>query len=144
MDHTELKTRFLAAVETPPDLGAIRSLGRRLADAGRKAQAGDRLDLAAALAHTAFLAPDRTAEVYDALAEGWRGEAVQAEPIAPLDGPPEPAPPGLWDAHWAVVEDAIAGELDALSITQRTAASARSWARALSPASPRCRIATPA
>ena len=122
MDTHILKARFQASVEAPVTRDKLVVLARRCADAGGKASAQDRMDIAAALAQTAFLAPDRTAEIYDALAEGWCGRVVNAHPIEGFDRPPELAPEGLWDEYWGIVEDGLAGELDALSITQRTAA----------------------
>lgn len=122
-DRGALKTLFLNQVSTPPEAGAIERLAKQLKAEGKKASVERRIDLASALAHTAFLTPDRTGEVYDAVALGWRGYRVDAEPIAVLTHQPsDAAPEGLWDAWWAVVEDAIDGKLDALAITQRTAA----------------------
>ena len=81
----------------------------------------DRLAFAGVLAHAAFAAPDRTAQVYDAAARGWCG-GLDAEPIAPLETAPSPLPEGLMDAFWALVADATAGKLDAIGITTRSAA----------------------
>lgn len=125
MDDASLKTRFLAVVETPVDRDEVAELVARCAAAGPMVSASDRIDLAAALAHIAFLAPDRTAEIYDALAEGWRGQPVQAKPITGFNQPPVAVPSGLWDACWSLLEDGLAGKLDALSVTQRTAALGR-------------------
>lgn len=122
MAQSNLKSRFLSKVSEPMDAISFRALAATLASGGRKPGAEDRIDLAAALAHTAFLAPDRTAAMYDALAEGWRGEAISAAPLPPFDAPAEPVPDDLWEAYWSVIEDGLAGKLDALSITQRTAA----------------------
>ena len=122
MSTEQLKNRFLTQVETSIPRERIIDLASRCAKAGKKATAEDRMDLAAALAHAAFLAPDRTAETYDALAEGWRGRAVNATPIETFDRAPEPSPVGLWKDYWGIVEDGKNGNLDALSVTQRTAA----------------------
>lgn len=121
-DTSTLKSRFLGAVESPATRDELVALGRRCAEAGKKVSPEDRMDIAAALAHAAFLAPDKIAESYDALAEGWLGHAVKATPIDPLQPEPEPVPAGLWDEYWGIVEDGSTGKLDALSITQRTAA----------------------
>lgn len=121
-DTARLKARFLSAVEAPASRAELVRLARRCAEKGKKATAEDRMDIAAALAHAAFLAPDKTAETYDALAEGWLGRAVKAAPIDPFDKAPEPVPAGLWDEYWGIVEDGIAGNLDAPGVTQRTAA----------------------
>jgi ubiquinone biosynthesis protein Coq4 len=116
-----LKARFFEGISNPASREELLSLARRCAAAGSKVTAEDRIDIAAALAHTAFLAPDKTVETYDALAEGWLGGQIDARPIKGFDRPPEPVPEGLCDAYWAIVEDGLAGKLDALSITQRTA-----------------------
>ena len=123
MKNTDsLKRQFLEAVEAPATRRELAGLARRCREAGNRASARDRMVIAGTLAHVAFLAPDRTAEMYDALAEGWLGRSVKAAPIEPFDRAPEPAPEGLWDEYWGIVEDGLAGNLDALSITQRTAA----------------------
>lgn len=122
MDANAIKARFLRSVEKPVSLEVLRAQAQRCAAAGSKASTEDRVDIAAALAHVAFLAPDAIVAAYDTLAEGWQGRAVEATPVEPFDLPAEPAPEGLWEAYWSVVEDGHAGRLDALSITQRTAA----------------------
>ena len=123
MDRDALKALFLSQVSTPSTTSTVERLAKQLNAAGKHATVEQRIELASALAHAAFLAPDRIAEVYDAVTLGWRGDHVNAEPIATLpDNASEPAPEGLWDAYWAVVEDAVDGKLDALAITERTAA----------------------
>lgn len=117
-----MKSQFLNALDAPLPPGALKSAASRCASSGNKSDQADRLKIAATLAHGAFLAPDRIAETYDALASGWTEKRIDAPPIQPLGCPPEPSPRGLWDAYWDVVEDAKAGKLDALSITARTAA----------------------
>lgn len=116
-----LKARFVEKVSAIPNVADVAALSATLKKAGKKATAEDRIDLAAILAHVAFMSPDRIAEVYDAFAKGWKGEAVKADPIPTLDTDPVPAPDGLWDAWWAVATDAMGGELDAAGITGRTA-----------------------
>lgn len=120
VDH--LKSQFLSCVETPVGASELALLANRCQSAGRKASPSDRIEIAAALAHTAFLAPDKTAENYDALTQGWLGRNIQSPSIACFDGPAEPVPSGLWKTYWNIVEDGLAGKLDALTITQRTAA----------------------
>ena len=122
-DRDALKTVFLSKVSSAPETGAVEHSARQLKSSGKGATVEQRIELASALAHAAFLAPDRVGEVYDALALGWRGQAVDAAPIAAFaEQASEAAPEGLWEAWWAVVEDAVDGKLDALAITQRTAA----------------------
>lgn len=122
---SEMKPRFLNALDTPLQPHSLHAVASRCAAAGRKASAEDRLEIAATLAHVAFLAPDCIAETYDALAAGWTGQPVEAMPIGAFENPPEPSPDGLWEAYWGIVEDGHAGRLDALSITARTAALGR-------------------
>lgn len=117
-----LRAQFLQAVDTTVSRDGLAILARRCAEAGAKVTPEDRIVIAAALAQAAFLAPDRIAETYDALAEGWLGIKVNANPIKPFNRAPEAASPGLWDEFWSIVEDGVAGRVDALSITQRTAA----------------------
>lgn len=125
ISESALKSRFLEKVAVPVRRSSVAELAARCAAAGEQVLAQDRVDLAAALAHAAFMAPDRTAEIYDALAAGWLGRPVSAEPVASLDCAPEAASETLWAAFWAIVEDGFAGKLDALSVTQRTAALGR-------------------
>ena len=121
MTREHAKMAFKAQVGTDIDLNEITTLSTRLKSAGRKATMEDRIGLAAALAHVAFLAPDRSADAYDALSKAWLNRGINAAPLHTLNRPSEPAPDTLWDQFWSVVEDAAAGKLDALAITQRTA-----------------------
>ncbi len=96
-----------------------------LARAARTGDAEAGRSLAAAFAHVAFARPEATAELWDRAVAGWRGGPLAAAPAAPTPRPgppPEPIAPALWEAWWALVEDAGARRLDALSITARTAA----------------------
>ena len=104
------------------DAGGVRSLAAELAAARGKSGPAARAAMAGLLARTAFLEPDRTGEIYDALALGWRGRPVKAAALSTLALPPGDVPPGLFDAWWSVAEDLAAGRLDALAVTQRTAA----------------------
>lgn len=122
MEKEAIQDAFVRAVETVPRAEDVRALAAKLAASKRKATPEDRIHFASMLAHAAFLAPERVAEIYDAATEGWYGRVINAAQIASTREPPEPAPSGLWEAYWSIVEDATAGKLDALSITQRTAA----------------------
>lgn len=125
MDRKSVETEFRARVEAPIDLALITDLTKRLKSAGRKASAADRVQMGAYLAHAAFLAPDKVAGVYDAVSEAWLGKAIKADPIDALERDSEPSPPLLWDKFWSIVEDGADGKLDALSVTERTAALGR-------------------
>lgn len=122
MSDEQLKSQFLTSVEAPMEPAELALLAKRCQSAGRKASSRDRIEIASALAHAAFLAPDKTAESYDALTEGWLGREIQSPPIASFDRSAEPVPDGLWSTYWSIVADGLAGKLDALAITQRTAA----------------------
>ena len=122
MTRAELKQIFDKNVDTPIDLAVLRNQVGGLKQAGGKASDRARIAVAAQLAHAAFLAPDQVGQVYDAVSEGWRGSPVKAAAIDTLARAPEPSPPDLWDNFWSVVEDAADGKLDALAITERTAA----------------------
>lgn len=122
MDRARVETAFKSHVETAIDLDQVRHLTARLKSAGRKASADDRAEMAAILAHAAFLAPDRVGGVYDAVSDVWQDAAISAAPIKTLETASEPPPPLLWDQFWRTVEDAADGKLDALAITERTAA----------------------
>jgi len=122
MDRSNVETAFRTHVEAPIDLARITELTKRLRIAGRKASMDDRAEMAACLAHAAFLAPDKTAIVYDAISEAWLDKQILANPVETLGQDSEPSPPLLWDQFWSVVEDAADRKLDALAITQRTAA----------------------
>ena len=76
--------------------------------------------LAACLAHAAFVAPDRIAEIYDEAAEGWRGRAVTAAPIQAETAMPELLWEPFWADFWRLVDDAAKG-MGAGEITTRTA-----------------------
>lgn len=122
MSNEQLKSQFLSSVETPVKPAELAFIAKRCQSAGRKASSNDRIEIAAALAHAAFLAPDKTAESYDALSQGWLRREIRSPSISSFDRPAEPVPKGLWEAYWGIVEDGLAGKLDALAITQRTAA----------------------
>ena len=79
--------------------------------------------LASALAHAAFVAPDRTADICDEAATGWFGRPVKGPAIAPTTKGPwiEPLPQAFWDAFWALVGDTGTG-MGAAVVTTRTAA----------------------
>jgi ubiquinone biosynthesis protein Coq4 len=122
MKRAEIENIFRGAVDQPINLDRVRDLTRRLKKSGRKASSHDRIELAAGLAHAAFLAPDRVAEIYDILAKTWLERDLSAKDIETLNAASEHAPAGLWESFWSVVEDAADGKLDALAITERTAA----------------------
>lgn len=102
--------------------GQVATLASRVRSGGADAGEAGR-DLAAALAHAAFVAPERTADIYDHAAAGWYGRPVKAPAIdASTNGePPEPLTAAFWDGFWSLVEDTGSG-MDALAVTTRTAA----------------------
>jgi Coenzyme Q (ubiquinone) biosynthesis protein Coq4 len=118
----DMKALFATEIARVPEIAEVRQLAGSARRWGGFAPRRVRVKIAARLAHAAFLAPDRVGAVWDALAEGWTGKPVSAPPIAGLGAAALPAPEDLWAAYWAVAEDAVAGKLDALAITERTAA----------------------
>lgn len=122
MNLSEAKTTFIEEVERPFTPDDIVALGGDAMAAGMQVSHELRVKIAARLAHAAFRAPDRVAETWDALTLGWEGKPVDAAPVPTLNRPPEPASDELWDEFWAIAQDAVDGKLDALLITQRTAA----------------------
>jgi ubiquinone biosynthesis protein Coq4 len=116
-----LKEIFWSQVGDRPDLTAVRRLAADAKKGGFTVDAELRIRVAAVLAHVGFLAPDRTGEVFDAFADGWLEKPVAATPIAALDLSTETVPDELLDTYWSIVEDGVAGSLDAASITERTA-----------------------
>ncbi len=109
--------RDLAAKAQPVE--AIRALANRCANGAGTAD--ERLDLAAALTHAAFAAPERLVATYDAAAKGWRGVAVQGPAIAFADHAPAPIAEALW-IEVAAILDVNTAPVTAGDVTTRTAA----------------------
>ncbi|MCR9269964.1 MAG: Coq4 family protein [Hyphomonadaceae bacterium] len=122
MHRSQLAELFRTAVGQSIDVTQLKQLTASIKAAGTRASPETRIALAAELAHAAFMAPDRVAQVYDAITETWLDRVLDAPPVNTLDRPSEVVPAGLWDSFWAIVEDAADGKLDALAITERTAA----------------------
>jgi hypothetical protein len=80
----------------------------------------DRRRLAAAFMHTAFMAPERIAEVYDAAAEGWFGRPVGVTAVSVVEGDAAPLDSAFWLAFWDVIDSARG--LGAGGVTTRVAA----------------------
>jgi len=121
MNISDNRELFEREVAVAPDVADVTRLAAEAKASNGTSSHELRMKLAARLAHAAFLAPDRVGEIYDALAEGWIGEAVGEAPIPTLNAPAMAAPDTLWNAFWAIAEDGAAGKLDALAITSRTA-----------------------
>jgi ubiquinone biosynthesis protein Coq4 len=121
MSDEGLRELFWSRVGDVPDLNEVERLAAEAKAGGFMAAAEVRVRVAALFAHVGFLAPDRVGEVFDTFAGRWLEDTIDAAPIASLDLPPGPTPDGLLDAYWSIVEDGVAGSLDAASITERTA-----------------------
>ena len=92
-------------------------------DAARALRAGDAeagFTISELCLNVGAVQPERLAEVYDALCEGWLGAAPSAPAIG---GDPVPGdlPEGFFPGLWALVDDPDAGR-DPADITVRTAA----------------------
>ena len=121
MSDEDLRELFWSQVGEVPDLNEVERLAVEAKAGGFAVGAEVRIRVAALLAHVGFLAPDRAGEVFDAFAGRWLEDKIDAAPIASLDLPPRTVPDGLLDAYWSIVEDGVAGSLNAASITERTA-----------------------
>ena len=96
----QLKFQTLAQAGIPAT--RMETLARRCRSAA--ATPMDRLELAAALAHVAFAAPERVVEVYDAAATGWRDTPVEGPPVTPPAHVPAPISPAFWSALWVQLD----------------------------------------
>ena len=112
---------FLRHIDRPVSVDLVRDTAARLALPKTKSSIEDRAQFTAMLAQPAFLAPENLAGIYDAATEGWEGAPIEAAPIESETLHLLGAKDGLWGTYLSIVEDAVAGKLDALSITQRTA-----------------------
>ncbi|MFT4520444.1 MAG: ubiquinone biosynthesis protein Coq4 [Halioglobus sp.] len=121
MTAEPLKEIFWSQVGDRPDLTEVTRIAADAKKGGFTVDAELRIRVAAVVAHVGFLAPDRTSEVFDAFAASWLEKPVAAAPIATLDLPTGPVPDELLNTYWSLVEDGVAGSLDAASITERTA-----------------------
>lgn len=121
MSDEGLRELFWSRVGDVPDLSEVERLAAEAKAGGFIVGAEVRVRVAALFAHVGFLAPDRVVEVFDTFAGRWLEDTIDAAPVASLDLPPGSIPDGLLDAYWSIVEDGVAGSLDAASITERTA-----------------------
>ena len=121
MTAEPIKEIFWSQVSDRPDLTAVTRLAEDAKKGGFTADAELRIRVAAVMAHVGFLAPDRAGEVFDAFAASWLEKPVAAAPIAALDLSTGTVPNEFLDTYWSIVEDGVAGSLDAASITERTA-----------------------
>ncbi|MGZ3403333.1 MAG: Coq4 family protein [Phenylobacterium sp.] len=101
------------------DDDAARALGARLK---ASCQPADLKALAALWIHGAAAAPERLPGIYDAVAEGYLGEAVGAPSVrTDATAPPEAIPAAFWKGLWELLEEPPAG-LEAVNLTTKTAA----------------------
>ena len=112
---------FLQQVGRAVTADDVGDMAARLASSKTKSSLKERAQFTAMLAQPAFLAPECLPSFYDAATEGWEGKPVEADPIRAEDFGLLEAPDSLWETYLSIVSDAVAGKLDALSITQRTA-----------------------
>ena len=113
MTAEPVKEIFWSQVGDRPDLTAVTRLAEDAKKGGFTADAEIRIRIAAVLAHVAFLAPDRAGEVFDAFAASWLELPVAATPIAALNLSTGTVPDEFLDTYWSIVEDGVAGSLDA-------------------------------
>jgi hypothetical protein len=111
----EQKKAFEARATMPPQAPAIHA-------SAIAARNGDRValtEIACALVHCAFAAPETARAVYAALRSGWLGQGDF--PAMPAVAP-APLSPDFWNAFWELKRDRDDGPMDALAITSRIAA----------------------
>src|ERR1700761_4189006 len=102
MTSAAARARFQDIAATGAAPAEVRALAAKLHNPAPSVE--DRLHLAAVFTHAAFAAPDRVAELYDAAAEGWLGEAINGPQVTPLGEPPVAINPDFWNAFWQVVD----------------------------------------
>jgi ubiquinone biosynthesis protein Coq4 len=107
------KARFEAAVMCPPVAQDIRAA----AAAARTGRSEALFDIAAALAHAAFAAPETGRAVPAAFCAGWLGDGAM---LAMPDAAAAPLSRDFWDAFWDQFVDN--GPSDPLAITGRVVA----------------------
>jgi len=90
-----------------------------LALAAKAGESAARIRLAAALMGAAFGAPEHSAALYDAIALGWSGTPVKAEPIPDSGEAPLPLTQQFWSAFWDLFD--ARASLDAGDVTMRVA-----------------------
>ena len=101
---SDLRLKFQTLAQTGIAAGRVESLARRCRTPA--ATRLDRMELAAALAHAAFAAPERIAETYDAAATGWRDAAIEGPTVTPQPHDPAPISAAFWSALWAHLDQA--------------------------------------
>jgi len=99
---SDLRLKFQTLAQAGVCAGQVEALARRCRTPA--ATRLDRMELAAALAHAAFAAPERIVETYDAAAAGWRDAPIEG-PAVPLPvQAPAPIPPAFWASLWAQLD----------------------------------------
>ena len=99
---SDLRLKFQSLAQAGVPAGRVEALARRCRSPA--AAHLDRMELAAALAHAAFAAPERIAETYDAAATGWRDAGVEGPLVLPPRHEPAPISPAFWSALWAQLD----------------------------------------
>jgi len=115
-EHDQSRRAYEASVRSGDRCGTAADDVRRVRDGDLEAARS----VAAAVMHVATLAPERLVEVYDALAEGWRGEAPAGPAVVGPAGPAVEIPETFFDDLWSMVDDPDLGR-DPGEITVRTA-----------------------
>ena len=99
---SDLRLEFQSLAQAGVPRGRVEALARLCRNPA--ATRLDRMELAAALAHAAFAAPERIVETYDAAAAGWRDAPIEG-PAVPLPAhAPAPISPAFWSALWAQLD----------------------------------------
>ena len=75
--------------------------------------------LAAAFVHTAFLAPETAATIYEAFSKSWLDGTLNAS--QDIVRTSEALSPEFWNAFWALLDDTSSGTMNATTFTERVA-----------------------
>jgi ubiquinone biosynthesis protein Coq4 len=99
---TDLRLKFQSLAQAGVSAGRVDALARRCQSPAATRMV--RMELAAALAHVAFAAPERTVEIYDAAASGWRDAPVEGPIVTTPRHEPAAISAEFWSALWAQLD----------------------------------------
>jgi ubiquinone biosynthesis protein Coq4 len=99
---SDLRLKFQKLAQAGVPAGRVEALARRCRSSA--ATRLDRMELAAALGHAAFAAPERIVEFYDAATTGWRASPIEGPSVTPTPHEPAPISPEFWSALWVQLD----------------------------------------
>ena len=116
-DHAMDRSSYEDAVRSGSEIDRIIEHAQAVRSGSLKAASA----VASSLMHAAVIAPERLADAYDDLTEGWTGVRPAATPVSGDGSAPGTLPDDFFPALWAMVDDPDLGR-DPSDITVRTAA----------------------